>query len=60
MLQDRERSGDGEWENPTLDRFLEAFAALVEVRFVDEEAAAQQVATWRLVAELPAAATGYK
>lgn len=50
MLQDLERSGDAEWENPTLDRFLKALAALVEVRFVAEEASAQEVATWRLVA----------
>jgi hypothetical protein len=45
---------------PTLDRFLEALAAVVEARFVDGEAAAQEVATWRLVAELLAAATVYE
>jgi hypothetical protein len=60
MLQDFERSGHAEWENPTLDRFLEALAAVVEARFVDGEAAAQEVATWRLVAELLAAATVYE
>ena len=59
-LHDFRRSGDAEWENPTLDRFLAALAAVVEARFVDEEAAAQEVATWRLVAELLAVATGYE
>lgn len=49
-----------EWENPTLDRFLAALAAVVEARFVDKEAEAQDVATWRLVAELLAVATGYE
>jgi hypothetical protein len=60
MLQDFERCGHAEWENPTLDRFLAALAAVVEARFVDKEAEAQDVATWRLVAELLAVATGYE
>jgi hypothetical protein len=50
--------GQTEWENPTLGRFLEALADFAEARVVDR--GDQETATWRLFAEMMAAATGYE
>jgi hypothetical protein len=53
------RSGGGrtEWENGTLERFLDALAALADSRVVGR--ADQEVPSWQLFAEIIAAATGY-
>jgi len=62
MVQDLREHPD-EWENPTLDRFLEALAASMEgiesgYRNRGEELPAQP--TWALLAELLIMATGYE
>jgi len=48
------RRDPGRWENSTLDRFLDALAAVAADRTAVESP------TWRLVAELLLAATGYE
>lgn len=50
--------GRAEWENSTLDRFLEGLAAFAGAREVAGED--QETASWRLFAEMIAAATGYE
>ena len=50
--------GQSEWENASLDRFLESLAGFAEARVVDQ--ADQEVPTWRLFPEMIAAATGYE
>jgi hypothetical protein len=47
-----------EWENPTLDRYLDALAASVET--LEEAHSGGQQPTWRLVAELLVKASGYE
>jgi len=47
-----------EWENATLERFREALGALALARVVDKQD--QETATWQLLAELVAGATGYE
>ena len=43
------------WENPTLERFLEALGALLESRWLQAEEP-----SWRLVAEALVSASGYE
>ena len=50
--------GQSEWENGTLERFLEALAAFAASRVIDKEN--QESATWRLFAEMIVAATGHE
>jgi hypothetical protein len=50
--------GESEWENATLDRFLEGLAAFAGARVVDQ--ADQEAPSWTLFAEMIAAATGYE
>ena len=50
--------GESEWENSTLDGFLEALAAFAEGRVNSQ--ADQDEANWRLFAEMIVAATGYE
>ena len=50
--------GSSEWENSTLEDFLEALAAFAEARVIDQ--GDQDNATWRLFAEMIVAATGYE
>ncbi|NYE37241.1 hypothetical protein F4692_002374 [Nocardioides cavernae] len=58
------RLGDGEseWENATLDRFLEALAAFAEARVTDGpgQDMDQDRGSWRLFAQMVVAATGYE
>lgn len=56
----RERGGHEEWENSTLDGFLEALSAVSDARFVDQPVEAQEEATWRNFATLIVVATGYE
>ncbi|MFY1636026.1 DUF7660 family protein [Solwaraspora sp. WMMB335] len=60
VLVDFRSTGASEWENGTLDRFLEAFSAVAEARLVDEPKQEQEQASWRLFAQLVQAATGYE
>jgi hypothetical protein len=63
MRADLAGRGSREWENPTLDRFLEALEAVVDglpgqrARQGEAETAP---ATWALLAQLLVAATGYE
>jgi hypothetical protein len=58
VLQDYEAAGRTEWENGTLDQLLDAMAALSWARIAGRTD--QETATWRLFAEVIAAATGYE
>jgi hypothetical protein len=59
-LADLRAAGADEWENGTLERFLDGLAAVSDARVVDGDRASQETPTWRLFAELVAAATGYE
>ena len=58
VLSDFGATGACEWENGTLDRFLDAFSAFAAARVVDMPD--QEDASWRLFAQLVQAATGYE
>lgn len=58
VLGDFESGGEVEWENGTLARFLDAFAAFASARVVDE--VGQEAPSWRLFADIVATATGYE
>lgn len=60
LLADFRATGASEWENGTLDRFLDAFAAVAGARAVDAPERQQERASWRLFAEIVQAATGYE
>jgi len=60
VLADFRSGGSSEWENDTLERFLDGLAAFACAREVDRNADEQETATWRLFAEIVAAATGYE
>lgn len=61
VLADFAESGRAEWENNTLERFLDGLAAFALARRVDGRAGElQEGASWALFAELVAAATGYE
>jgi hypothetical protein len=63
MRADLAGRGSQEWENPTLDRFLEALEAVVDdlpgqlARHGEAETA---LAAWALLAQVLVAATGYE
>lgn len=58
VLEDFRQSGRDEWENLTLESFLDALAAFADGRVVD--AGDQEAPTWRLFAEIIVAATVYE
>jgi hypothetical protein len=63
MRADLAGRGSREWENPTLDRFLEALEAVVDglpdhLATQDEDETAR--APWALLAQVLVAATGYE
>jgi hypothetical protein len=66
MLSDFKASGEAEWENTSLERFLDALQAVAAARFIDIEGDShepydgQETASWSLFAEILAAATGYE
>lgn len=53
-----DRGGAREWENGTLDRFLDGVAAFAGARVQDGQD--QDNPTWKLFAEIIAAGTGYE
>ncbi len=59
VLADFRASGADEWENGTLERFLDALQAFAQAR-VRHPQMDQERATWELFGELIAAATGYE
>lgn len=58
VLADYRGGGCREWENATLERFLDALAAVADARIHDLKD--QEEPSWRLFAELLAAATVYE
>ena len=60
VLADFRATGEAEWENGTLDRFLDGLSAFAGARVVDALKPDQEQATWRLFAEILQAATGYE
>lgn len=60
MLADFAESGRAEWENNTLERFLDGLAASALARVNGHAGGLQEEASWALFAELIAAATGYE
>jgi|tagenome__1003787_1003787.scaffolds.fasta_scaffold16169560_1 hypothetical protein len=60
MLRDYEAAGSTEWENGTLERFLDALEAFAGARVVDHPDEEQERPSWRLFAEILATATGYE
>ncbi|RBY94805.1 hypothetical protein DQ244_05955 [Blastococcus sp. TBT05-19] len=54
MREDLGRSGKAEWENATLDRYLEALAAVAEDRGPEGRL------SWAELADLVVTATGYE
>ena len=58
VLGDFREAGAAEWENNTLERFLDGLSAFALARVVDQ--AGQEAPTWQLFAEMVAAATGYE
>jgi hypothetical protein len=60
VLADFRSTGASKWENGTLDRFLDAFAAYVNSRLAFEPDYDQERASWRLFAEIVRATTGYE
>lgn len=60
VLADFRSTGEAEWENGTLDRFLDGLAAFADARVVETLGPDQELASWRLFAEILQAATGYE
>jgi len=58
VLADYEGEGRAEWENSETGRLLEALSAFAHARVA--EGGDQETPTWRLFAEMVAAATGYE
>lgn len=60
VLADYTSSGVSEWENETLERFLDALSTVAHARVVDVPDDDQTQATWQLFAKMIQAATGYE
>jgi hypothetical protein len=60
VLADFRSTGEAEWENGTLDRFLDGLSAFADARVVEAPELDQEQASWRLFAEMVLAATGYE
>jgi hypothetical protein len=60
VLADYRQSGAAEWENGTLERFLDGFSAFAAARVSVIDLGDQETASWQLFAEIVVAATGYE
>ena len=63
MHDDYDQSGKDEWENATLDRYLEAMTALAHALpqlYANRGEPMPERPTWEMVAILIAGATGYE
>jgi hypothetical protein len=60
VLDDFRGDGESEWENGTLERFLDGLSAFAHARVVNVPEQDQERASWRLFAEIVRAATGYE
>ncbi|MCR1781909.1 hypothetical protein KVF89_05120 [Nocardioides carbamazepini] len=60
VLADFSESGRSEWENNTLERFLDGLSAFALARVNGRSDGEQEQPSWNLFAELIVAATGYE
>jgi hypothetical protein len=60
VVADFRSTGEAEWENGTLGRFLDGLAAFADARVVEAAELDQEQASWSLFAEIVRAATGYE
>ncbi len=60
VLADFRSTGKVEWENGTLDRFLDGMSAFADAHVVEAPEPDQERASWRLFAEIVRAATRYE
>jgi hypothetical protein len=60
VLADFRSAGAAEWENGTLDRFLDGLSAFADARVAEAQELDQEQASWRVFAEIVRAATGYE
>jgi hypothetical protein len=60
VLADFRSTGAAEWENGTLERFLDGLSAFTDARVSESPDIGQERASWRLFAEIVRAATGYE
>lgn len=60
VLADLRSTGAAEWENGTLERFLDGLSAFTDARVGESSDIDQERASWRLFAEIVRAATGYE
>jgi hypothetical protein len=60
VLAEFRSTGHAEWENGTLDRFLDGLSAFADARVVEEFELDQEHASWRLFAEIVSVATAYE
>ena len=60
VLADFNESGHSEWENNTLERFLDGLSAFALARVHGRADGEQEQPSWALFAELIVAATGYE
>lgn len=60
MHSDFSASGAEEWENGTLERFLDGLEAFTHARLVNTPEQDHESPSWQLFAEILAAATGYE
>ena len=58
VLGDFKGTGGSEWENNTLERFLDGLSAFALARVHNQHG--QEEPTWQLFAQIVAAATGYE
>jgi hypothetical protein len=60
VLVDFRSTGKVEWENGSLDRFLDGLSAFADTRLAEVSNLDQERPSWRLFAEIVWAATGYE
>ncbi|OJF10708.1 DUF7660 family protein [Couchioplanes caeruleus] len=60
VLADFRSTGAADWENGTLDRFLDGLSAYADARVAEAPDLERDQASWRLFAAMVQAATGYE
>jgi hypothetical protein len=60
VLADFRSTGEAEWENGALDRFLDGLSAFADAHVVEAPRSDHEQASWRLFAEIVQGATGYE
>jgi hypothetical protein len=60
VLEDFRATGVAEWENGTLERFLDGLEAFSRSRVLGKPRDDQETASWQLFADMVVVATGYE